>query len=114
MVIFRTRLAELLHEYQLDTSNCQERIGLPGATINRYVNGKRTPDIEKIMIIANAFDVSIDWLLGRTDERNVGYSGTFPELERLYSLATPELREVVMSLLQTTVKHLPTARGKKQ
>ncbi len=36
-------------------------------TISRYENGKREPSISDLIRIADYFDVSIDYLLGRTD-----------------------------------------------
>lgn len=38
--------------------------------ISAYEKGKREPDIESLKQIANYFNCSIDYLLGKTDKRN--------------------------------------------
>ena len=40
------------------------------STISAYENRVRTPDIDTIEMICNYFDVSIDYLVGRTDIKN--------------------------------------------
>ena len=37
------------------------------ATISRYLNGLRTPTVENIILLAEAFKVSVDYLLGLHD-----------------------------------------------
>lgn len=39
-------------------------------TISRYETGERECDYTMLIKIADYFDVSIDYLLGRTDKRN--------------------------------------------
>lgn len=49
----------------------QEQLGkaanVSDATINRYENGIRQPDPEMLSLLADILDVSVDYLLGRTD-----------------------------------------------
>ena len=37
-------------------------------TISRYENGEREPGINELIRIADYFNVSVDYLLGRTDK----------------------------------------------
>lgn len=37
-------------------------------TISRYENGEREPGIRELIMIANYFNVSMDYLLERTDD----------------------------------------------
>ena len=37
------------------------------ATISQYVNNKRTPEIDKMVKIANFFNVTLDYIMCRTD-----------------------------------------------
>ncbi len=37
-------------------------------TISRYETGEREPGIKELIRIADYFDISIDYLVGRTDE----------------------------------------------
>ena len=38
-------------------------------TISRYETGEREADYAMLIAIANYFDVSLDYILGRTDDR---------------------------------------------
>lgn len=40
-------------------------------TISRYETGEREPGINELIKIADYFDVSIDYLLGRTDNPEI-------------------------------------------
>ncbi len=40
-------------------------------TISRYENGEREPGIAELILIADYFNVSIDYLLERTDNPNI-------------------------------------------
>lgn len=37
-------------------------------TISRYETGEREPGIKELIRLANYFNVSVDYLIGRTDE----------------------------------------------
>ncbi len=40
-------------------------------TISRYETGEREADYRTLILIADYFDVSLDYLLGRTDKNNI-------------------------------------------
>ena len=40
-------------------------------TISRYENGEREPSIRDLIKIADYFNVSVDYLIGRTDNPNM-------------------------------------------
>ena len=82
----------------------QEQLGkaanVSDATINRYENGIRQPDPEMLILLADILDVSVDYLLGRTDTPRlkaetdkIGYSELFTQKDegQAYILAA-ELR----------------------
>lgn len=37
-------------------------------TISRYENGEREPGIKELIMIADFFDISVDYLIGRTEK----------------------------------------------
>lgn len=41
------------------------------SAISQYENDKRIPEIQALSAFADYFNVSVDYLLGKTDERNV-------------------------------------------
>ena len=46
-------------------------LGMSQNTISRYETGAREPSREELVAIADYFDVSVDFLLGRTDNPKV-------------------------------------------
>jgi len=66
--VFRERLAEACRIRNITSDKLCRSIG-PGAgrTIDLDVSGLKVLDIYRLAQIADRLDVSIDWLLGRTD-----------------------------------------------
>jgi len=62
------RLKKLREEKKMTQAELGNKIGVSGATINRYEKGFRQPDPEMLSKIADFFDVSVDYLLGRDDD----------------------------------------------
>ncbi|MBA4536394.1 helix-turn-helix transcriptional regulator [Bacillus aquiflavi] len=88
-------LGERLKELRLERKLTQEQLGkginVTKVSISGYENGNRTPDTETLQKIADYFNVSTDYLLGRSDNRSrVNSDEEFkniindPELERWF------------------------------
>lgn len=65
---FKTRIKELRQKNNLTQKELGEKLGLTESTVSLYEAGKRKPDPSTLVKLANIFDVSIDYLLGRTDD----------------------------------------------
>ena len=65
------RLSMMLEEKNMTQRKLSELIGVSEVTISRYLNGSRNPKADIIIDIANALDVSVDYLLGREDQKNI-------------------------------------------
>lgn len=68
--ILGARLQFLRKEAGLTQKQLADRLNTANNTISQYENGDRTPSIETQMNIARLFGVSIDFLVGRTDDRS--------------------------------------------
>ncbi|WP_425595529.1 helix-turn-helix domain-containing protein [Priestia flexa] len=66
-IIFGKRLATLRKEKGISQYEFADRIGFSRGQVANYEQGKREPDYETLQKIADFFDVSTDYLLGRTD-----------------------------------------------
>ncbi|KHO63394.1 SOS-response transcriptional repressors (RecA-mediated autopeptidases) [Thermoanaerobacter sp. YS13] len=64
------RIRDLRTEKGISQNELAKALGLTQQAISAYENGLREPDLETLNKIANYFNVSIDYLLGRTDIRN--------------------------------------------
>ena len=45
------------------------KLGMNQNTISRYENGQREADYQTLIMLADFFDVSIDYLIGRTNDK---------------------------------------------
>lgn len=64
------RIRELRKERNLTMKRLGEAIGVAESTISLYENGKRQPDNDTLQKLADYFNVSVDYILGRTDDMN--------------------------------------------
>lgn len=65
------RLKELRKERHISQVRLAMDLAVNQNTISRYENGINEPDLKTLIVIADYFDVSVDYLLGRTDNRRV-------------------------------------------
>ena len=61
------RLRELREKRRVSQVKLAIDLGLSQNSISRYENGEREADYATLISIADYFDVSLDYLLGRTD-----------------------------------------------
>ncbi len=71
---FPTRLRRLRERRRLSMYALSERCGMSRDMISRYERGKAIPNVYVLQHLADVFDTSTDYLLGRTD-----YPGKYPE-----------------------------------
>ncbi|MDD5022405.1 MAG: helix-turn-helix domain-containing protein [Endomicrobiaceae bacterium] len=62
--IFGRRLKKLREQHNLSTKVLGEIVGVSDATISRYENGKRDPDLMAAYNIAEYFGVTVEYLCG--------------------------------------------------
>lgn len=67
--MFSKRLKILRQEKHLNQVELSKTILVGNKTISDYERGVSNPDFETLQKIANFFNVSTDYLLGKTDER---------------------------------------------
>jgi transcriptional regulator with XRE-family HTH domain len=68
---FPTRLKQIRLEQKLTQEQLGEKINVTKVSISGYENGNRTPDTETLQKIADYFRVSVDYLLGRSNKRDL-------------------------------------------
>ena len=68
--IFAIRLYELREDKMVSRQKVADDLGITRASLDYYEKGQRTPDVNTIVKIADYFEVSVDYLLGLTDEKN--------------------------------------------
>lgn len=69
MIILAERLKLLREERNLTQKAIAEHLGIQVRTYQYYEGDGHRPDLETLAALADFYGVSIDYLVGRTDER---------------------------------------------
>lgn len=67
MKIFQERLKEMRLMCQLTQQQMADALKISQPSYTRYENGTSEPTLENLVKIAEVLDVSVDYLLGRTE-----------------------------------------------
>ena len=65
------RLKELRVKKEKTQLQVQMETGIEQALLSKYENGVRVPPTETLMILADYYGVSMDYIMGRTDNPKV-------------------------------------------
>ena len=68
VIIFKDRLKQLRKQANLQQKELGEQIGLSANAISMMETGNRETSFEKLVMLAEFFHVSTDYLLGVTDD----------------------------------------------
>ena len=89
---FSQRLKYLRKEIDIYQKELAQNIGVSRSTITLYESGSRKPNLETLEKLADYFGVSIDYLLGKSNEREV------IESKELLYFDDPEVVEICEQL----------------
>lgn len=67
MQIISERLKKLRENLGVSQAKLAQEIGVTQASVNRYETGKVFPTAETLLKYADRFDVSLDYIFGRTE-----------------------------------------------
>ncbi|MGN1404597.1 MAG: helix-turn-helix domain-containing protein [Ruminococcus sp.] len=81
--MFRSRLKELREAKGYNMKQTASMLGIPYTTYVGYEKGEREPDSEKLIVLSDFFQCTVDYLLYRTDEPQV-QAETAEETASLY------------------------------
>ena len=69
MSIFAERIRDLRMEHGLTQEEVGKIIGVKRYAVYSYEKGRACPEMKGLVALADHFDVSMDYLAGRTDRR---------------------------------------------
>lgn len=79
LTLLGERLKKLRNERKITQEELGKKVNVTKVSISGYENGNRNPDTETLQKLADFFEVSTDYLLGRTDNPqgsiNIHYDG---------------------------------------
>ena len=67
----KIKIKELREAKKISQVKLAMDLGLNQNSVSRYENGERQADYDTLIRLADYFDVSIDYLLGRTENKNI-------------------------------------------
>jgi len=107
MISFSIRLKEILKDRGMTQTELAEKAHTTTATISRYLNNNRTPNIELLNNITIALNVATDYLLGKTDDPTPpGKKESAPELYPGQNQDILRLQEIYKELDEEDLKTL--------
>ena len=65
--IFSKRFRQLLNDNKLDLQKLSDEIGIARSTMNDWKLGKKMPGADGVRKLADYFNITTDYLLGKTD-----------------------------------------------
>lgn len=107
------QLRSLRKEQNWKQKDVADMLGIHVTTYTKYETGASEPNHEMLLKLANIFNVSIDYLLERTDKKEPSPTDTDEKrlneslIERLISL-TPEEQSKVEAFVQGMIASRPT------
>ena len=86
MIFTFEKIKELADKQGISLNKLEEKLGFSRNTI--YNMKKSTPNVERVSMIADYFNVSTDYLLGRTDNPNIANN------DRIAGYTSDDLRKM--------------------
>ena len=108
------RIKELRSETKRTLKQMAEDFGTSHQVISRYELGQAEPDYETLIKIADYFNVSVDYLLGRTDKRFTSDKTFTTEQLRLlnaFDALIPPMQEYILEMVEKLVEQPQNAKG---
>lgn len=92
---FAKRVLTAREALGITQSELATRSGIPNGTISHFETGARKPSFDNLKKLADALDVSADYLLGRIESFNFPINGDFEKLDH----ADQRLIEILLERL---------------
>lgn len=93
MVKCGDRIAYMREKRGLTQEDLSNKLGISRASLSHYETNRRQPDYETLRNIANLFDISTDYLLGRTDDPHIEMDQDIREFVDSLELADEKILE---------------------
>ena len=92
------RLKELREARSLSQDDLGNALGLSKSSISNYENGYRQPDMETLISIADYFDVTVDYVVGRSSLPNFEISPKEEIILQVYRSLPEDKRDLILEL----------------
>ena len=83
MITLANRLKELRKDKGLTQKDLGDILGVGKTTISMYENGNSTPNDEIKLKICDYFDISLDYLIGKSSTKNYSENPHFESIDKI-------------------------------
>lgn len=98
--VFAKRLQQLMDSRGMSRRDLSIATNIPIPTLHRYLHGARkSQQLEYVITLADYFGVSVDWILGLSEEKDEKVLPEVREFVSLYYRASPDDKKVINALL---------------
>ena len=99
------RLRELRESRNLSQQTIADSIGCSSVTYSRYETGQREPSLDMLVELAKFFNVSVDYLVGRTSPGESALSDFERMLVEASRDADSSVNEIVLDILKSKAQN---------
>ncbi|MCQ2387889.1 MAG: helix-turn-helix domain-containing protein [Clostridia bacterium] len=109
------KIRELRQEKGLTQNELAQILGVNQTAIGKYERGELEPDIEKLKVLSNFFDVTVDYILELEDDfgvrsSNAELSSEEWDIVRSYRSLNPACKDLIKSTLGTLLSNASEKR----
>lgn len=106
---FGGTLRDLLSDRGITQKQLAKNLNIAASTLGNYIQDSREPDFETLKQLADFFDVSVDYLIGRRSPK--ADTDMEDELLRIFRSLPPEQQELYLEQGKAMVKLNNKRRG---
>ena len=101
---FCDRLRNLIDERDITQKNLAAQLNLATSTLGGYVQGTSEPDFDTLILLADYFEVSTDYLLGRCENRTADTDDHL-EVCRIFDSLHDNYKQIMIDEGKVLLKH---------
>ncbi|MDE6868515.1 MAG: helix-turn-helix transcriptional regulator [Clostridia bacterium] len=97
------RLFELRTERELSQREMAKALNVSQGTYNNWENSNTQPSIEQLIALSSFFGVSVDYIIGNTDDfgvMNLDVNDDRHSILGLFNSASPEMQSAIKTILK--------------
>lgn len=102
--LFSNRLKQALHIKNITQQQLSEKTGIPKSAISQYVSSKFEPKQDRLELMANALEVSEEWLRGFDVPMTISNNSSLDDqFSHILSTLSDEDKEWLLDVIKSVI-----------
>lgn len=102
--LFANRLKQALHNRNITQQQLSEKTGIPKSAMSQYLSGKFEPKQDRLELMANALEVSEEWLRGFDVPMTASNNSSLDEqFSKILSTLCDEDKEWLLDVIKSVI-----------